>query len=635
MVGKTKRAIKMSLTIGIRAYLREDNVAELGFQVSEARKFFPKSKIIVAICGNPVPKKIAKKADKIVHYSKIPIGLTPSWDIFIKYAKSNRSDELIVVDGDDQHIFSEIKKIYREYPSGVIIPERDKRIVFISDQQIDGVTLEDLENAFLRYKTAPILRDIQTGVFIIKDRSVINELNFSNIDSWVGDLAFHDKLRAFKKLRICSPKIKVRVQKFTLSDRELVFKAIQSYEKYFDIKFSDLVNKVRSKPSKYLIDGRLSAIRDIESAYNYFVNSQKIKNMKALVLSGGFGERLRPITYTTQKQLIPVANKPILFYVIEDLVNAGIGDIGIIVGPNKEEIMETVGDGSRWKIKITYIYQDEPKGLAHAVKIAEDFINGKDFVMYLGDNLIKGGINDFVIKFNNLNPDASIMLAPVNEPEKFGIVKLNKKNEILEIIEKPKKPPSNLAIVGIYAFKKSIFNAVKNIKPSPRGELEITDALQWLLTKGYRISSEFVKDWWKDTGKPESLLEANHMVLDSKVDVFNEGVIGKNVRIRGRVSIGKGTTMEDNVTVRGPAIIGENCKVGPTVFIGPYTSIGNNIKIKNSEIEHSIVFDGCAINSGGRIVDSIIGRYCNITKTKEKVISGYKLIIGDNSQVEL
>ncbi|MFQ6119002.1 MAG: glucose-1-phosphate thymidylyltransferase, partial [Methanosarcinales archaeon] len=264
--------------------------------------------------------------------------------------------------------------------------------------------------------------------------------------------------------------------------------------------------------------------------------------MKGLILSGGYGTRLRPLTYSQQKQLIPVANKPVLFYSIEDVIEAGIKDIGIVVGPNKEQVIETV-ESKEWNANIDFIYQGEPKGLAHAILISEEFLDGP-FVMYLGDNILKGGIVEHVERFKRLKADASILLTPVENPEQFGCAELNEDGTVKRLIEKPKKPPSNLALAGIYLFNTPIFEAVRSIKPSWRNELEITDAIQYLIDNDYKVDSMIVKGWWKDTGKPEDILMANHLVLD-ELEPFNKGKLD-NSSIKGRVGIEEGTSIKDS-----------------------------------------------------------------------------------------
>lgn len=350
--------------------------------------------------------------------------------------------------------------------------------------------------------------------------------------------------------------------------------------------------------------------------------------MKGLILSGGYGTRLRPLTYSQQKQLIPVANKPILFYAIEDVIEAGAKEIGIITGPNNEQVMETV-KSREWDAEIEFIYQVEPKGLAHAILIAEEFLDD-DFVMYLGDNILREGIVEPAkgFKVNKNNYDASIMLAEVENPHQFGVAELNEDGTIKGLIEKPKVPPTNLALVGIYFFKSVILDACKSIKPSWRNELEITDAIQWLIDNGYKVGWTKVEGWWKDTGKPEDILEANRLILDD-IQTNNEGT-AENSRIIGRVTIDKGVEIKDSI-VKGPALIGRNCMIRNS-YIGPYTSIGNECVIEDTEIEGSIVMDKTEILGGGRIIESLIGKEVKI-KRKADLPNGRKLIVGDNSEI--
>jgi glucose-1-phosphate thymidylyltransferase len=357
--------------------------------------------------------------------------------------------------------------------------------------------------------------------------------------------------------------------------------------------------------------------------------SIKIRKMKGLILSGGHGTRLRPITYSQQKQLIPVANKPILFYCIEDLINAGIKKIGIIVGPNKEQVMDTVRTVN-WDADIEFIYQEAPLGLAHAVKISEKFIGKDKFIMYLGDNLLKGGIKNFVEDFVNSEVEASLLLTRVENPEQYGVALVDEQKKIIiKLLEKPKKPPSNLSIVGIYGLTSVIFEAIDNIRPSWRGELEITDALHWLIEDGYRVRYDMVNGWWKDTGTPEAILEANHLILDN-LKPENKGEI-INSKIKGRVSIGEKTTIMENSTISGPVIIGKGCIISGS-YIGPNTSIGDNGQVINTNVEDSIILEGTKIIDAGKIAGSLIGKEVCIEKS-DHLSGGKKFIIGDNSKV--
>ncbi len=353
--------------------------------------------------------------------------------------------------------------------------------------------------------------------------------------------------------------------------------------------------------------------------------------MKALILSGGKGTRLRPITYTSAKQLIPVANKPILFYGIEAIKEAGIDDFGIIVGDTKEEIKEAIGDGSKWKIKVTYIEQEAPLGLAHAVKIAQPYLQDTPFIMYLGDNLLKEGVKEFVQKFKDKKPNALILLTPVSNPESFGVAELDELGRVKRLVEKPEKPKSNLALVGVYLFDKNIFKAVKAIKPSRRCELEITDAIQWLLNKGYTVESHKVNGWWKDTGKPEDVLSANRLILESIEKDINGEVIDST--IEGKVIIEEGAKVIKSI-IRGPVIIGENTKIINS-YIGPFTSINSEVTIERSEIENSIVMKRSVIkNLKRRIDESLIGREVKIFASSRKPMVN-RFILGERSQVEV
>ena len=352
--------------------------------------------------------------------------------------------------------------------------------------------------------------------------------------------------------------------------------------------------------------------------------------MKGLILSGGHGTRLRPLTYSQQKQLIPVGNKPVLFYAIEDIIEAGIRDIGIIVGPNKEQVIEMVRS-KKWDANIEFIHQPEPKGLAHAIIVAENYLKNEPFVMYLGDNILKEGIVEHVKSFLNSDAEASILLTEVSNPEEFGIAQLNEKNEIVRLIEKPKEPPSNFAVIGIYMFRPAIFKAVKEIKPSWRNQLEIVDAIQWLIDNGYKVKSAFVRGWWKDTGKPEDIIHANRLVLDEIKKTENNGIL-KETKINGRVIIEKNTIIENSL-IKGPAIIGKNCKIANS-YIGPYTSIGNNCEIIDAEIEDCVIMEGTEIKGIKRIVESLIGKGAKIVRN-ESLPKGHKLVIGDNSQVRI
>ena len=351
--------------------------------------------------------------------------------------------------------------------------------------------------------------------------------------------------------------------------------------------------------------------------------------MKALILSGGHGTRLRPLTYSQQKQLIPVANKPVLFYAIEDVIEAGIREIGIITGPNREQVIETVNSVD-WDADITFIHQGDPKGLAHAILVAEEFLSDDEFVMYLGDNILKDGIVEHARKFRELDPDALILLTEVEEPQRFGVAELDESGRVRRLVEKPKVPPSNYALVGVYFFKPVIIEACKNIKPSWRNELEITDAIQWLIDNGYMVEASIVKGWWKDTGKPEDILEANRLVLD-EIETEIKGTL-ENSKVIGRVVVGEGSIIRNSI-VKGPCIIGKNCEIENS-YIGPYTSIGNSCRVIGTEIEDSVIMEGSKIINAGRIIESLIGKEVTIQRGDSKP-TGQRFVVGDNSSIVL
>lgn len=352
--------------------------------------------------------------------------------------------------------------------------------------------------------------------------------------------------------------------------------------------------------------------------------------MKGLILSGGKGTRLRPLTYTSAKQLVPVANKPVLFYGIEAIVDAGITDVGIIVGDTGDEIRQVVGDGSRFGAAITYIEQPEPLGLAHAVKVARDFLADDPFVMYLGDNMIAGGIASLVDEFRELGCNAEILLAEVARPQQFGVAELADDGKVKRLVEKPSEPKSNLALVGVYMFDRTIHESVDRIEPSDRGELEITDAIQDLIDRGLDVHPHIVRGWWKDTGKLEDMLEANRMILEH-LDAPRRGPLPDGNRFEGRVEVGEGATVRDSL-IRGPVVIGEGAVI-EHAFIGPYTSVGDGCVLERCEIENSIVLAGAEIRDIPlRIDGSLIGRNVQITKTDQKP-KAYRFMLGDNSTV--
>jgi len=356
--------------------------------------------------------------------------------------------------------------------------------------------------------------------------------------------------------------------------------------------------------------------------------------MKALVLSGGAGTRLRPLTHTGAKQLVPVANKPILFYVLENIISAGIKDIGIIISPETgREVQRVVGDGSRWEAFITYILQERPGGLAHAVQTARDFLGDSSFVMYLGDNLIGRGIQRFVERFRRESPEAQILLKPVDNPCAFGIAEVDGEGQVVRLVEKPKEPRSNLALVGIYIFSPKIFKAIEQITPSWRGELEITDAIQKLIDWGSPVLSEVIQEWWLDTGKKDDLLKANRVVLDEWVRRDVKGTVEGASDVTGRVVVPASAVVRDSV-IRGPVVLGQDVLVERS-FVGPFSSIGDGCRIAHSAVEHVVLLENCRIEKIQRLEDSVVGRNSVIRRRDQALTESLCLMIGDDCVVEL
>jgi len=355
--------------------------------------------------------------------------------------------------------------------------------------------------------------------------------------------------------------------------------------------------------------------------------------MKALITAGGRGTRLRPITYTTNKHLVPIANKPMIFYALEKIAASGIKKVGITVNPGDKVFQKKVGDGSRWGLDITYIEQTGgPLGLSHVVKISEKFIGKDSFVFYLGDNIILNKINSFIDKFKKEKLNCLLALSKVKDPQRFGVPEIAE-GKIVRIEEKPQNPRSDFAVTGIYVYDYHIFEAVNAIRPSARGELEISDAHQYLLDHNYAVGCSEITGWWKDTGKPSDLLEGNQLILDN-ISPKIGGEIEDRAVIQGKVSIGKGTKILGRSVVRGPVIIGGGCIIKDS-YIGPFTSIGDQVEIYGAEIENSIIFENADIHCDKRITDSLIGMNALIVPVHETLPSGHKLLIGDNSQVEL
>jgi len=355
--------------------------------------------------------------------------------------------------------------------------------------------------------------------------------------------------------------------------------------------------------------------------------------LKGLVLSGGRGTRLRPLTHTAAKQLVPVGNRPILFYVLDNLKSAGVNEAGIVVSPETgNAVREAVGTGEPWGMHVEYILQSAPLGLAHAVKVAQPYLGSDAFVMYLGDNLIGSGISDYRGRFERSDAQASILLKEVENPSSFGIAEVDSQQRVVRLVEKPKEPKSNLALVGIYFFTPAIHEAISRISPSWRGELEITDAIQNLLDAGGEVLSDRIDSWWLDTGKKDDLLTANTVVLDEWVTRRIEGEVDAQSQVTGRVQLGRGSRVI-NSTVRGPIVVGENVLVENS-FIGPFTSIGSGCRIVSSVLEHCVLLENARIEQIDRLEDSLIGKNSVVLKD-DKVHQAYRLMIGDDSEVQL
>jgi glucose-1-phosphate thymidylyltransferase len=364
--------------------------------------------------------------------------------------------------------------------------------------------------------------------------------------------------------------------------------------------------------------------------------------LKGLILSGGKGTRLRPITHTSAKQLVPVANKPVLFYGIEAMAQAGIEEVGIIIAPETgAEIEAAAGDGSRFGVRITYVVQSEPLGLAHAVLTAEEFLGGSPFVMYLGDNLLQGGISDLVAAFREHGPEALILLTPVADPENYGVAELAAADDsahppqttgrVVALVEKPAQPTTNLALVGVYMFTARIHEAARAIRPSARGELEITDAIQHLVDAGLRVEPHIVRGWWKDTGRLEDMLEANRLILDGIVRSVEGELIDSQVE--GRVVVERGARLE-RTRVRGPAVIAAGAQLRDC-YVGPYTAIGERCTIAGAEVEHSILLEGASVRDlNGRMESSLLGRNVSVRRS-ERQPRAYRLMVGDNSDISI
>ena len=366
--------------------------------------------------------------------------------------------------------------------------------------------------------------------------------------------------------------------------------------------------------------------------------------MKGLILAGGAGTRLRPITHTSAKQLVPIANKPIIFYVIEQMAAAGIKNLAIVVGDAGPEIEAAVGDGTRFGVEVAYITQDEPLGIAHAVLIAREFLGDDDVAVYLGDNMLQQDLKTIVDRFEGARsaqlelgdadgraPVAQILLAHVDDPRQFGVAELDKQGRVVRLVEKPASPPSDLALAGVYLFDKTVHDAVRAIAPSGRGEYEITDAIQWLIDQGHTVDHEILQGWWLDTGKKDPLLESNRLVLE-RLEPRVDGLVDEDSYVEGRVVIEAGARLEHS-KVRGPAIIGAGTLLVNT-YVGPYTSIGDNCELRDAEIQHSVVLESSRIIGVHNIQDSLLGREVELVRTGERP-RGTRLMLGDHSRADL
>lgn len=355
--------------------------------------------------------------------------------------------------------------------------------------------------------------------------------------------------------------------------------------------------------------------------------------LKGLLLAGGHGTRLRPLTYTGNKHMLPIANKPMLMYGFDQMRASGIKQIGVILGPLQEGIVQALGDGSKFGINITYIEQPDPRGIAHAVLISRKFLEESPFLVHLGDNLLKDNIPKLAQEFLRSEADASVILTRVKDPERFGVAEL-KNGKIVRLVEKPKKYMSDLALAGVYFFRPAIFPAIEKLKPSWRNELEITDAIQALLDSGGNLTYHEVSGWWKDTGRPEDILEANQLVLRD-LESSVRGTIEESVMVNGKVDVGSGTVVRQGTSLRGPVIIGDHSEIGDGARIGPNTSLGNHVRVLGAQVENSILLDGVMVDCKERIVDSIIGKDSRILSSDIPQSRARSFVVGENTFVRL
>jgi glucose-1-phosphate thymidylyltransferase len=358
--------------------------------------------------------------------------------------------------------------------------------------------------------------------------------------------------------------------------------------------------------------------------------------MRGLLLAGGHGTRLRPLTFTGNKHMIPIANRPMLHYGLRLLQEAGIREVGIILGPITEGIREGIGDGHEFGLKVTYLTQGDPKGLAHAVLVAREFLGDEPFLMVLGDNLLEGGAGPYLEAFRTGRPSAVVGAVPVRDPGRYGVVELGPEGQILSLEEKPKAPRSNLALIGVYLFTPEVHDVIRELKPSARGELEITDAIRTLNERTARVKVVRLSGWWKDTGQVEDILEANERVLASRAEPFFElrGTVRPGAHLIGHVALGEGSVVESGVTIRGPAVLGQGVRVENGAYIGPFVAVGDRCVVRQAEVDRSILMDDVVLDLPTRVVDSIIGRGSRLTERTERP-KGQSFVIGDSSRVTL
>lgn len=629
--------IERKLVIGLRTYLVQGNFKECEDQVEDARRAFPYAFIYLAACGLPPSEKMRATADEVTHYSTEPLGLGVPNKLIIEKALAEGALQLVIVDGDRQHFMATVKDLLDKYGqrSVAVIPERKKRFLF-SREELHGPTVEDLLNGFLRLSFGCNLKDPAPGLYLFPNARTLSGFKFNAQHSWVGDAELVKNVFTHK-LAVESPEISVREKTYSISRRDLVFNSFLESEKFFGVTLAEVAEFIKTHPEESLFGGNFFEIDRTVEAFGGFRSQLKIKGMKALVLAGGKGTRLKPFTHTIQKQLFPIANKPVLHYIIEKIVRAGIREIGVIVGPNKDQVKNALGDGSKWNCSITYIDQDDPAGLAHAVLTAKDFLGESSFLMYLGDNLLRDELGDFLKEFVDSSFAASLTLKRVANPANYGIAEIDSHGRIVRLLEKPKNPPSDLAIVGIYAFTHKIFGAIGRTKPSARGELEITDAIQQLCEKKENINYRIIDGWWEDTGTPESLLDANVLILSSAPPTpAVKGKVSKTAVVKGGVEIGEGTVIEGDCVLLGPSVIGAHCVIGSGALIGPYSSIGDNCSIRNAQVLGSIVLEDTAIDCTKQIIFSVIGKNCRITSdSPSKGIDKVTLRIGDDTSIKV